>query len=107
MPIDDLIKEEGLEPGVIFCLRSDSAKVSTDRSYALAPHYLVWVSESGEVQINFTQAKKILDMLKKLSLGRSQPDESAVARFKVATSDATDMSKYQVPLAKAVAAITG
>ena len=105
--IDDLIDEEGLEPGVIFCLRSESAKVSTDSSYALAPHYLVWVSESGEVQMNFTQAKKILDMLKKLSLGRSQPDEGAVARFKIITRNATDMSKYQSLLAKAVAAITG
>ena len=104
--IDNLIKEEGLEPGVIFCLRSESAKVNTDSTYALAPHYLVWVSESGEVQINFTKAKKVLDMLKKLSLGRPQPDESAVARFKVATRDSTDMSKYQSLLAKAVTAIT-
>jgi len=105
--IDDLIEEEGLEPGVIFCLRSESPKVSTDSANALAPHYLIWVSESGEVQMNFTQAKKILDLLKKLSLGRSQPDEGAVARFNVATCDATDMSHYQNLLAKAVAAITG
>ena len=105
--IDDLIEKEGLKPGVIFCLRSDSSKVSTDSSYALAPHYLVWVSESGEVQMNFTQAKKVLDILKKLSLGRSQPDEGAVSRFKLSTRDATDMSKYQSLLAKAVTAITG
>nr|MBC8433248.1 DEAD/DEAH box helicase family protein [Candidatus Desulfatibia vada] len=105
--LDNLIEEDGLEPGVIFCLRSESAKVSTDSTFALAPHYLVWVSESGEVQMNFTQAKKILDLLKKLSLGRSQPDEGAVVRFNFATRDATDMSKYQALLAKAVAAITG
>jgi superfamily II DNA or RNA helicase len=105
--IDDLIEEEGLEPGVIFCLRSESAKVKTDSSYALAPHYLVWVSESGEVQMNFTQAKKILDLFKKLSLGRYQPDEGALVRFNDVTRDATDMSKYQELLAKAVAAITG
>ena len=72
--VDDLVEEEGLGPGVIFCLRSESGKVKTDSTYALAPHYLVWVSESGEVRMNFTQAKKILDLLKKLALGRSQPD---------------------------------
>ena len=105
--LDDLIEEEGMEPGVIFCLRSESPKVSTDNTNALAPHYMVWVSESGEVQMNFMQAKRILDMFKKLSLGRSQPDESAVARFKIDTSNATDMSKYQSLLAKAVGAITG
>ncbi|NQT70313.1 MAG: DEAD/DEAH box helicase family protein [Desulfobacteraceae bacterium] len=104
---DDLIEKDGLEPGVIFCLRSESEKVSTDSTFALAPHYLVWVSESGEVQMNFTQAKKILDLLKKLSLSRSQPNEGAVAQFNVATRDATDMSHYQNLLAKAVAAITG
>jgi hypothetical protein len=105
--IDDLIKEEGLEPGVIFCLRSESAKINTDSTYALAPYYLVWISESGEIQMNFTQAKKILDVFKKLSIGRSHPDEIAVARFKVETKDATAMSKYQNLLAKAVSAITG
>ncbi len=105
--IDDLIKEEGLEPGVVFCLRNESAKVNADSTHSLAPHYLIWVSESGEVQMNFTQAKKVLDLLKKLSIGRSQPDQEAVARFKGATRDATDMSKYQELLAKAVAAITG
>ena len=105
--LDDLIEEEGLQPGVIFCLRSESAKVKADSTNALAPYYLVWVSESGEVLMNFTKAKKILDMLKKLSLGRSQPDEEAVSRFKLTTKDATDMSKYQALLAKAVSAITG
>lgn len=105
--IDDLIESEGLEPGVIFCLRNESAKIRTDSSNALAPYYLAWVSESGEVQINFTQAKKILDLLKKLSLGRSQPDESAVARFNVRTRNSADMSKYQALLAGAVSAITG
>jgi hypothetical protein len=46
-------------------------------------------------------------LLKKLSLGRSQPDESAVARFKIDTRNATDMGIYRALLAKAVAAITG
>ena len=105
--IDDLIENEGLEPGVIFCLRSESAKVKMDSTYALAPHYLVWVSESGEVQLNFTQAKKILDLLKKLSLGNVEPDEKAYARFNALTRDGADMGYYQDLLAKAVAAITG
>ncbi len=105
--IDDLIIEDGLEPGVIFCLRRESGKVNTDSTYALAPHYLVWVSESGKVQMNFTQAKKILDLFKKLSLGRSHPDESAVVRFNTTTHEAKNMSKYQELLAKAVLAITG
>lgn len=105
--IDDLIEAEGLKAGALFCLRNASAKIRADGSNALAPYYLVWVSESGEIQINYTQAKRVLDLFKKLSLGRSQPDNDAVSQFNVATCDAVDMSKYQALLAEAVSAITG
>ena len=80
---DDLISDE-IESGVIFCLRSENAKIRTDNTYALAPHYLVFVSDSGEVLLNFTHAKKILDLFKKLSLGRSHPEEDASQRFNTA-----------------------
>jgi hypothetical protein len=103
----DLVEGQNLEPGVIFCLQSDNAKVRVDTTYALAPYYLVWVSESGEVQLTFTQAKKILDLFKKSSLGRSQASERALAQFNAATRGGADMSKYQALLARAVAAITG
>ncbi len=103
---DDLIGDE-IKPGVFFCLRSENAKVKTDNSYALAPYYLVYVADSGEVLLNFPHAKKILDLIKKLSLGRLHPDMEAVKRFNTDTRDATDMSHYQNLLAKAVAAITG
>ena len=46
-------------------------------------------------------------MLKKLSLGRSNPDDDAVSRFNERTKNGSDMSHYQGLLAKAVAAITG
>jgi hypothetical protein len=103
----DLIENEGLEPGVIFCLRNESARVKTDSTYALAPYYLVWVSETGEIQLNFTHAKKILDILKKLSIGHADPDEKAYDRFNALTRNGVDMTLYQDLLAKAVAAITG
>ena len=38
----NLLGDEDLAPGVIFCLRSDNAKVRIDSTYALAPHYLVY-----------------------------------------------------------------
>ena len=75
----NLLEEGDLAPGVIFCLRSDNAKVRTDSTYALAPHYLVYVSDDGETRLNFTNARKILDVLKKMAMGRSHPDPHAVA----------------------------
>jgi SNF2 family DNA or RNA helicase len=71
--VDDLVDiEEGLGPGVIFCLRSETARIRSDGTHVLAPYYLVWLSGSGDVQLHFTQAKKILDLFKKLSLGGSR-----------------------------------
>lgn len=103
---DDLIGDE-IKPGVFFCLRSENSKVKTDSTYALAPHYFVYVADTGEVLLNFPHAKKILDFFKKLSLGRSYPDMETVRRFNTFTREATEMSHYQSLLAKAVAAITG
>jgi hypothetical protein len=61
----------------------------------------------GELLLNFTQAKKILDIFKKVSLGQSQPDQAAIARFQARSQNGADMSHYQALLAKAVASITG
>jgi len=104
---DDLMENANLQPGVVFCLRSDNTKVRVDTTYALAPYYLVYVSDSGEVVLNFTHTKQILDVLKNISLGRVNPDEKTYARFNALTRNGADMSHYQGLLAKAVAAITG
>lgn len=104
---DDLIADETLEPGVIFCLRSKTDKLTIDSSYALAPYYLVYVSDSGEVKMNFTHTKRILDALKKVALGRSYRDENNIARFDSITNSGKDMSHYRHLLSKAVTAITG
>ncbi len=103
---DDLIGDE-IKPGVFFCLRSENSKVKADNTYALAPYYLVYVADTGEILLNFPHAKKILDLFKKLSIGHSHPDMEAIKYFNTNTCDANDMSHYQNLLAKAVAAITG
>ena len=99
--------EKDIKPGVIFCLRSETDTAHTDNSNVLAPYYLVWISESGEVLRSFTQSKKILDTYKSLCFIQSKPDDEAIAQFNKETNNGTDMSKYQDLLAKAVTAITG
>lgn len=105
--IDDLIEGEDLSPGAIFCLRNMNARVHGDPTYPLAPHYLVYVGDDGEVRLNFTHTRRILDKLKRLTLGRSHPDERAVSRLHHATGDGWDMGHYRSLLARAVAAVTG
>ena len=63
-------------PGAIFCLRAagESADKPAEPGYPLAPHYLVHVGEDGAVVHTFTQAKQILDHLKRLCSERAAPD---------------------------------
>ena len=104
---DELLEDADIKPGAFFCLRSENAKVSVDAAYALNPHFLVYVADDGEVQLNFTQTRRILDVIKKLSLGRSQPDAEAQQRLADATRGGAEMDHYRHLLERAAAAISG
>lgn len=99
----------GIQPGVIFCLRAvgDAALKSPEPGYPLSPHYVVHVGDDGEIKLPYTQAKQVLDCLKKLSLGRDLPDAEACARFDKATRFGRDMEPYQKLLARAIASVVG
>lgn len=98
-----------IPPGVIFCLQAcgPAARPATTSDYPLAPHYLVHVSDDSTVLLQYPQAKRILDRLKRLALGRERPDESACARFDKATKGGEDMRHAQKLLAAAVASVAG
>lgn len=101
--------EGSIPPGMVFCLRAaGEAGVNVAESgYPLAPHYMVHVGDDGAVLLPFTQAKQILDRLKKLCIGRDMPDATACARFDKATRDGKDMAKAQDLLGKAIASVVG
>jgi len=96
-------------PGIIFCLRAegDAAARSVDPDYPLSPHHLVHVGEEGTVLLPYTQAKQVLDRLKRVCLGRDLPDAVACARFDKATRDGEDMRGPQRLLAAGVASVVG
>jgi hypothetical protein len=101
--------EAEIAPGIIFCLcaEGEAAKRSAEAGYPLAPHYLVHVGDDGAVLLPYTQAKQILDRLKRVCLGRDMPDAGACARFDRATKDGEDMRHAQRLLAAAVASVVG
>lgn len=96
-----------IEPGVIFCLKNITGKTARDDAYALAPYYLVYVTEAGTVKYNFVQAKKILDILKKQSLGWHVPNPEAVECFHRETQNGKDMGRYRSLLETAINSIVG
>ncbi|MBK6854950.1 MAG: helicase [Burkholderiales bacterium] len=98
-----------IAPGVIFCLRAEGAVAAKGRQsdYPLAPIYLAHVGNDGAVLLPYTQAKRILDRLKRLALGRELPDDGACARFDRNTRKGEDMRHEQKLLATAVASVVG
>ena len=104
---DELLRESGIEPGTFFCLRSESARVATDSTYALGPHFLVFVGDDGQVVLNYTQTRTILDALKKLAMGRSEPDSQAHRHLHDRTQGGADMSHYRSLLEQAIVAVSG
>ena len=98
-----------ISPGIIFCLRAEgetSTRIPED-GYPLSPHYLIHVSDDGSVVLPHTQAKLILDRVKRLCLGRDLPDAGACASFDKTTKDGEDMRHAQRLLAAAAASVVG
>ena len=98
-----------IPPGIIFCLRAEGANAAKaiDPGYPLAPNYLVHVGVDGTTLLPHTQAKRILDRLKRLAHGRDLPDAAACARFDTQTRNGENMQAAQQLLAAAVASIVG
>ncbi|KTQ96008.1 helicase [Aureimonas ureilytica] len=101
--------ENSIAPGAIFCLRAvgEAAERAAEPGYPLSPHFVVHVSDAGEVLLPYTQAKQVLDRLKKACIGRDLPDAGACARFDKATRFGRDMESYQKLLSRAVASVVG
>ena len=98
-----------IPPGIIYCLRAEgtAASKAAEPGYPLAPHYLVHVGQDGLVLLPYTQAKRILDRLKRLALGRDLPNSEAIDHFDKATKQGEDMRYAQKLLAAAVASVVG
>ncbi|SEM57632.1 SNF2 family N-terminal domain-containing protein [Pseudoxanthomonas sp. GM95] len=101
--------EADIEPGIIFCLRAEGTAAANGQQsdYPLAPIYLAHVGNDGAVLLPYPQAKRILDRLKRLALGRELPDAAACATFDKHTKRGEDMQQAQKLLAAAVASIVG
>ncbi len=101
--------EVEIQPGIIFCLRAEGAAASkiAETSYPLAPHFQLHVGDDGMVLLPYTQAKRILDRLKRLCMGRDLPDAAACASFDKSTKQGEDMRHAQRLLSASIASVVG
>ncbi|XUW99723.1 MAG: helicase-related protein [Dehalogenimonas sp.] len=101
--------ESSIPPGIIFCLRAtgEAALKSIEPGYPLAPHYIVHVGEDNTVVLPYTQARQVLDNLKRLCIGRDFPDAGASSTYDKLTKNGFDMSAAQALLSTAISSIVG
>ncbi len=102
-----------IEPGIIFCLKAEGPGAAASPTgagagdYPLAPIYLAHVGDDGATLLAYPQAKRILDRLKRLALGRELPDLGAISRHDKQTRHGEEMRHAQKLLASAVASVVG
>ncbi|MGP9687197.1 helicase-related protein [Halomonas sp. AOP25-F1-15] len=108
--LDEELKADGLEPGVVFCLkniRTGREAVQVDDNYPLSPYFLVYVTDDADIRLNFTQSKKVLDLMKRQAFMAHDVDEVAAKELNAVTKNGADMEHYQHLLAVAVDSIAG
>ena len=86
--------EKGLHPGVIFVLRNTDNGVNVNQQNRLHPYYLFYIDADGEVVINHTEVKKILDLLRSACKDRSDPIPALYEPFNRETQDGRKMENY-------------
>lgn len=93
--------------GAIFCLKDIHNKDEFDPHYALAPFYVIYVAEDGNVVFNHLQGKRSLDIFKKLRSLNMEVDVDAMDSLMTATKNGKDMGSYQFMLERAIGSIIG
>jgi len=94
--------ELGLSPGVIFALRNRNAGVNVNQHNRLHPYYLVYIDNHGEMIANHTEAKRLLDMVRRACKGLDEPVFEVCQCFNAETNDGREMTRYSDLLSQAI-----
>ena len=97
--------QKGLKPGVIFTLYNRNHTVNINQQNRLHPYYLVYIGNGGELIVNHTQVKQLLDLARAACKGRSKPIEKAYKAFNAVTKDGKEMQHYSQLLDEAIASM--
>ncbi|MBD5137173.1 MAG: DEAD/DEAH box helicase family protein [Lachnospiraceae bacterium] len=96
---------EDASAGVIFVLKNRSDSVNIDNQNRLHPFYMVYISNEGEVICDHLSPKQMLDKMRFLCKGKTEPIPEAYKQFNKETRDGKDMSKFSHLLGEAIASI--
>lgn len=93
--------QDEIKPGVIFCLKSNDNITQKDRN-SLAPFFLVYVTDEGDVLFSEKQVKQVLDIYRSLCLGRKEPIKELVKEFNKKSHNQTKMEHWRALCSKAI-----
>lgn len=96
---------EDAPAGVIFVLKNRSDSVNIDNQNRLHPFYMVYISNDGEVICDHLSPKDMLDKMRFLCKGKTEPIPEIYKQFNKETRDGKDMSKFSELLGEAIASI--
>jgi SNF2 family DNA or RNA helicase len=94
--------KRGLVPGVIFALRNIHDTVNVNQQNRLHPYYLVYISDNGEVVVDQTQVKRLLDLLRSSCKAHPVPVKELCDVFNAETKEGRRMEKYSSLLTDAI-----
>jgi SNF2 family DNA or RNA helicase len=92
-------------PGVVFVLKNRNNSVNIDRKNRLHPFYMVYIGQDSEVIVNHLEPKNLLDRLRMLCKGKSEPIMELCRKFNGETRDGQRMGTYSRLLGDAIASI--
>lgn len=96
---------EMLQPGVIFVLKNINSSVNINKLNRLHPYYLIYTKSSGELLINHVDSKKILDAMRMLCNGKTEPITDLCKELSIETDEYNEMEAYSHLLKQSIGTI--
>lgn len=96
---------EDTPAGVIYILKNRSNSVNIDNQNRLHPFYMVYISNEGEVICDHRFSKQMLNKMRFLCKGKTEPIPELYRQFNEETRDGRNMSKFSGLLSDAISSI--
>lgn len=96
---------EEMPAGVIYVLKNRSNSVNIYNQNRLHPFYMVYISSDGNIVCNHLSPKEMLDKMRFLCKGKTEPYNELCNQFNKETKDGRDMSELSKLLGNAISSI--
>ena len=96
---------EDAPAGAIFVLRNVNDSVNVDHRNRIHPFYMVYIGMDGEILCDYLNPKQILDTIRLLCRGRTEPISDLCRKFNQETDDGRNMAEMSELLSEAVNSI--